>query len=101
MRHSKTPLLEHHSFSRGPANIVISDRDIVALKALAHMGGRVAAPADLGGALDQSLDGTRKSLLGGRHLRRLESVGFVRVLAAPGVGFEITVTGLAAAATDD
>ncbi|KPC02226.1 Uncharacterized protein AC501_3512 [Pseudomonas amygdali pv. lachrymans] len=36
-------------------------------------------------------------MLGGRHLRRLESVGFVKAIELPGGGYEITVTGRAAA----
>lgn len=100
MSQTKTPLLENHSFSRGPANIVISELDLLALKTLRDLGGAVNTPADLGEALDSSLDGTRRSLLGGRHLRRLESVGFVKTLQSPAGGYEITVTGRAAASVD-
>ncbi|CEK42639.1 hypothetical protein P5706_35575 [Pseudomonas sp. ChxA] len=53
--------------------------------------------ADLGGALNSKLDNSRKSMLGGRHLRRLQSVGFVKAIELPGGGYEITVTGRAAA----
>jgi hypothetical protein len=97
MRHPKTPLLEHQNFSRGPANIVISELDLQALKTLNGLGGAVLTAADLGGALNGNLDNSRKSMLGGRHLRRLESVGFVKAIELPGGGYEITVTGRAAA----
>lgn len=100
MTQHKIPLLEGHSFSRGPANIVISELDLLALKALEQLGGTVGTPADLGEALDSTLDGSRKSLLGGRHLRRLESVGFVKSLETTSGGYEITITGRAAANAD-
>lgn len=93
MKQSKTPLLEHHSFFRGPANIVISDRDLAALNTLAALGGHVSGPADLGEALNRNLDGTRKAMLGGRHLSRLQTAGFVRNLEKPAVGYEITAEG--------
>lgn len=101
MSQSKTPLLANHSFSRGPANVVISELDMLALRTLNQIGGEVSTPADLGNALDKNLDASRKSLLGGRHLRRLESVGFVKALERPSGGYQITVTGRAAVSSED
>ncbi|MBM5458889.1 hypothetical protein H8F21_15085 [Pseudomonas sp. P66] len=101
MSQPKTPLLAHRSFSRGPANVVISKLDMLALRALNRIGGAVSTPADLGEALDGKLDNSRKALLGGRHLRRLVSVGFVKALDQPNGGYQITVTGRAAASSED
>lgn len=100
MKQIRIPLLEQHSFSRGRPTVVISSLDLTALQVLESLGGKVQSPADLGAALDASLDATRRSLIGGRHLRRLQTAGLVRALVDPPTGYEITDAGKQATASN-
>lgn len=93
--------LAQQQFSKGQPNIVITDNDLAGLKALDILGGQVKSPAALAQALANSGEpDTRHALQGGRLLRRLESFGYVRTMAGPDVGFEITVTGRLALTQD-
>lgn len=87
-------LLDHQRFSKGQPNITLTGRDIAALKTLRSLGGRIAVPADLAAALEEgSVASQQNALIGGRLIRRLESLGFVREIASPGSGYEITAIG--------
>lgn len=96
MKTPKALLLDCQPFSKGPANIALSSRDLAGLKALLSVGGMVRTPAELMMALAGGVEESRQALSGGRLIRRLESFGFVRPLNNHN-GFEITVTGRAAA----
>lgn len=94
MKTSRKLLIDQHPFSKGHANIAITPRDLAGLKVLVELGGIVSNPAGLAKAMTGGAEDSQHSMTGGRLIRRLESYGFIR---EGDKGFEITVTGRAAA----